>query len=126
MKIKIETEKSLDRGKKVFTLKNVELLPEKELPTKYTEGMPAVYLEIVSSYSVPVRTITTISNLHKKGQDNDLYKQIESFWEGRTYTPEDMEYLLERCREGASRLHEINSQLAVENAGWEGIETLII
>ena len=109
MAIKIKTARTLDRGNKAYKITKIEALTFEELPSKYTLLEGAVYL---TSKKTLVR--------QKNGCFRALLKR------GSIFRASEFTEALEKIREAGKMLAEINKQLALENAGWEGEETFVI
>jgi hypothetical protein len=108
MSIKIEVKRILDRGDKVYEVKKIEALTFDELPSRYTSlDNTALYLK---------ETALCFAGCYEK-------KLIS---EGCVYTLDEFTEALEAIKKAGKMLADINKQLAVENAGWEGVEETFI
>jgi len=111
--IKIKTEKCLVRGEKCRKVIDIECLSGENLPKQYTSGRGP-------------------GNEYIWKDGRDLYSNTTGyhaeFFLGKeaTYPQAEFDQKLEFIRKCGDRLREINSQLAKENAGWEGVETFVI
>ena len=108
--IKIRTKKILVRGEKRIEVTGLEALKKAELPQRYIYHPNSVRWDISLCTGKPVLSGSAIYVLKV----------------GESYSPEKFEERIEEIKAAGELLRDINKQLAIENAGWEGEETYII
>lgn len=105
--IKLKFKKILRKGVKKCEYLSCEALSSDDLPEKYLSDTPNCY------------------KLHNTLIINTSDNTVQMS-PGSRYEPAYIKKLIDRIKECGKRLHEINQQLKIENAGWEGEETFCI
>lgn len=113
--IKIKFKEVLDRGDQKLKVLEIEMLQYHQLPLNYTGIGESIYLYKGSDFT-----------------NVEYYKKFNRFTDsnwfrvGEEYSAKTIKKRIKIIRRCAKRLQEINRLLAIENADWNGTETIII
>ena len=108
--MKFRFKKFIERGVKKYRLLGVEgVKGYYDLPVKYIDGKPVIYLEN--------------SGLIKVFLEDGGYLGLKV---GSEISCKDYDMYMTAFRDAGNRLHEINKQLKKENTDWDGMVEVVI
>ena len=108
-------ERIIDRGDQRLRVLEIEMLELGQLPKNYIFIGESVHLDKNSRDPF----IKYFKNFTRRGDRRWLSV-------GEDYSPQSIEKKIEIIHRCGKRLQKINRLLTIENAGWEGIKTIII
>lgn len=108
--ITIVSRKVLVQGEKKHQITHVNALQAKDLPKRYLDGLPYVYLNPCLHGQ---RVLVIMSSEAQTG-----------LVQGYLYHGKDYQLALNICLAAGVRLKQINEELAAENKDWHGVKTI--
>jgi hypothetical protein len=112
MAIKIKTEKILLQGEKAYKVLDIEALEKRQLPIRYLALEGSVYKKGGSPIALCIS---------RTRSDYDRVLSVRG-----EYSPQEFNERLKLIRKAGEMLRKVNKELDKENAGWDGVETIII